>query len=66
MALAFIPTSAVQPLPGLDVPRFPLEVEQVQPDAAEVGERLLCLRAELGYKIRYSLMVVADESSKAF
>lgn len=48
VALAFIPTSAVQPVQRLDVPQFLLEVEQVQRDAAEAGERLLRLRAELG------------------
>lgn len=38
VALAFILTSAVQPVQRLDVPQFLLEVEQVQTDAAEAGK----------------------------
>lgn len=66
VALAFIPTSAAQPVQRLDVPQFLLEVEQVRTDAAEVGERLLCLRAELGYKIQYSLMGLRMSHQRPF
>lgn len=66
VALAFIPTSAVQPVRRLDVPQFLLEVERVQRDAAEVGERHLCLRAELGYKIQYSLVGLQMSHQRPF